>query len=539
MVGTSELRNSFLRLKAPQMSGPLSTQRTVNSLNPTYRIPPESLIQIFHYICQSEGFRTKRTGFLATIPVECGRAIVALTHVCWYWRATLLSNPKFWITTNLTHRLMTSALLERSGSMPIIATYITPNPNSPVPSTKTLLPHFFRIQKVHVSASLDQLMGFLSNLRGLPTILEAVELEYKLVDNQDDEHDEDCKDGDDLETWKEVFVLPPLLRDAPSLRFLRFSKIPFSDCLLELHHLTHLELSHTAACSHDYLAIMTANPMLEVVILRGTRDEGRGVHSSEATAISLPRLRRLELYHLSTGRILRRFTLPPGTHLSCVSPGFTIIPHSDGVRNTCAVEKLQYTFSKHRGRASRVVSGFGPNGTFLLNDTCHHFALDIPQTYFGSLEELSIASADTGAGEGSLSLTFVDMHGYILGLLLFSFTRLRVLILQRVHGCEVILRLLCDPSICPKLNTVILANVQSHTTYWSSLVEMARVREQHMGSSDIHRVDISCCAEELPEPDQLAELRMHVLLVELKSWNCEVEELDWLNDSRFRNLGRL
>jgi len=469
--------------------------------------------------------------------VERGKAIVALTHVCWYWRATLLSNPKFWITTNLTHPLMNTALLERSGSMPIIATYITPNPNSPVPSTETLLPHFSRIQKVHVNASLGQLMGFLSNLRGLPAILEAVELEYRLVDNQDDdEDDEGCEDEDDLETWKEVFVLPPLLRDAPSLRFLRFSKLPFSDCLLKLHHLTHLELSPTAAWSHDYLAIMTANPMLEVVILRGTGEKG----GLKVTAISLPRLRRLELYHVPTSRILRGFTFPPGIHLSCVSSGgFATIPRSDGLINTCAVEKLQYMFSKHRGRASRVVSGFGPNGTFLLNDTRHHLALDIPDMSFGSLEELSIASADTGAGEGSPSLTFVDIHGYILGLLFSSFARLRVLVLQRVHGCEVILRLLCDPTICPKLNTVILANVQSHTTYWPSLVEMARVREQYMGSSNVHRVDIGCRAEELPEPDQLAELRVHVLSVELKPWNCEIEELDWLNDSRFRNLGRL
>ena len=235
MVGTRELSNSSVKPKSPQMSSPLSTQRTVNSLNPTYRIPPENLTQIFHYICQSEGVRTKRTGFLTTKPVECGKAIVALTHVCWYWRATLVSNPKFWVTTNLTHPLMNTTLLERSGSMPIIATYITPNHNSPVPSTETLLPHFSRIQKIHVNASLDQLMGFLSNLRGLPTILEAVELEYRLVDNQDDnEDDEDCEDEDDEETWKEMFMLPPLLRDAPSLRFLRFSKLPFSDCLLEI-----------------------------------------------------------------------------------------------------------------------------------------------------------------------------------------------------------------------------------------------------------------------------------------------------------------
>ena len=526
------------------MSSSLSTQRTANFLNPTYRIPPENLTHIFRYTCQSEGFRTKSTGFLATTPVECGKAIVALTHVCRYWRAVLLSNPKFWITTNLTHPFMTTALLERSGGMPITATYITPNRNTPIPSTKILLPHFSRIQKVHVDASLGPLMGFLSNLCGLPTILEAVELECRWADDLDDEDDdedyEDHEDYQDLLTWDEAFLLPPLLKDAPSLRFLRLSELPFSDRFLELHHLTHLELSSTIAWSHEYFAIMTANPMLEVVILRGAREDEEEIYGWDATAISLPRLQRLELYHVLTGRILRGFAFPPGTHLSCVFPsGILIIPRPNGLVNTSAVEKLQYTFSKHREQVSRAVSGFGPNGTFLFNEIRHSFALDIPEMYLGSLEELSIEFADIGAGEGSLSLAVLDINGFILGLLFSSFTRLRILILRRLHGCEVILRLLCDPSICPKLNTVILANVQTHATYWPSLVEMARAREQRMGSSNVDRIDIGCHAEELPEPDQLAELRAHVLSVELKPWNCEIEELDWLNNSRFRNLGRL
>lgn len=378
-------------------------------------------------------------------------------------------------------------------------------------------------------------MKFLTNLRGLSAVLEAVELEYSFMDDQDKGDDEE----DDSEVWKEVFELPPLLMDAPSLTFLRVSELPFSDCFLKLHHLTHLELSHTAARSRDYLDIMLENPMLEVVILRGIGDWAEGTYSMETTVVSLPRLRRLELYHVLADQILRGFTFPPGAHLSCICPNGYIIPRSPGLLNISTVKKLQFAFSNHRGRASRVVSGFSPNGTFLLSDTRYQLALDIHKLSLESLEELSITSADTGAGEGSLSLTFVDIHGYLLKSILSSLPRLRVLILQRVHGYEVILRLLCDPRICPRLNTLILANVQSHATYWSSLVEMARAREQHMGSSSLDRIDVCCRAEELPEPDQLGELRAHVFSVELKPWNCGIEELDWLNDSRFGNLGRL
>ncbi|KAF9778218.1 hypothetical protein BJ322DRAFT_977710, partial [Thelephora terrestris] len=96
----------------------LSIQRSTNLLNPMDRIPPESLTSIFDFTCRPDG-RTKGTGFLATNLTGYGKDIVTLTHVCRYWRATILSNPKFWTTANLTHGFMTSALLKRSRSMPI------------------------------------------------------------------------------------------------------------------------------------------------------------------------------------------------------------------------------------------------------------------------------------------------------------------------------------------------------------------------------------------------------------------------------------
>ena len=114
-----------------------------------------------------------------------------------------------------------------------------------------------------------------------------------------------------------------------------------------------------------------------------------------------------------------------------------------------------------------------------------------------------------------------------------------MLILQRVGRGELIIRILGYPGICPELHTLVLTKVRPHAAYWRSLVGMARARDQHAASSNIRRVDISCHPEESPEPDQLAELRAHVFSVEVKPWDYEVEELDWLNDPRFKNLNRL
>ena len=507
------------------------------------QIPQESLTCIFDFVCQPCG-RTERTGFLTTNSMEYRKAIVTLTHVCRYWRATILSNPKFWTTANLTHSFVTSALLKRSCNMPLVATYITRKQYATVPSTRALLPHFSRIQKIHINAaSLGQLMDFLSSLSGHSSILEAVELHRNPDYPQFYPEDDEDEDEDDIEVWGGVFELPALLKDAPSLKFFRVSNLPFSDCFLELRHLTHVELSCTVVFTCDYLAVMAANPMLEVAILRSPGDWNLATHGPDtigSVAVYVPRLRRLELYDLFVEQILGAFALPPGIHLSCDCMDGYCLPHSDDLLIVSTVEKAHFKFSVDEGVISRVASGSGPNGTFLLSDYHPELDLDIPRTRpLGSPEQLSISFADTGAGEGDPSLTFVDIHGYLLEFTFSPFACLQALILQRVNGCEVILRLLCDPRICRELNTVVLVNVQSHTTYWPSLVELARARGLHAGSSNVVRVEIGCRAEEPLEPDQLAELRVHVFSVEIKPWNYQVEDLDWLNDPRFRNLGRL
>ena len=99
--------------------------------------------------------------------------------------------------------------------------------------------------------------------------------------------------------------------------------------------------------------------------------------------------------------------------------------------------------------------------------------------------------------------------------------------------------LLCDPHKCPELNTVVLANIQYPVTHWPTLVEKARVRDQNPASSNIYRVDIVCRPEDSSESDELAEMRAHACLVEIKPWNHGTEGLTWLGDRRFRTLHEL
>ena len=111
-----------------------------------------------------------------------------------------------------------------------------------------------------------------------------------------------------------------MLKDASSLAFFRVSNLPFSDCFLKLHRLTHLELSCTYVWPRNYLVVMAANPMLEVAILRipGEWDlVPYGPLAIEPIIVFVPHLRQLEVYGEFVEQILGEFALPPGIHLSC------------------------------------------------------------------------------------------------------------------------------------------------------------------------------------------------------------------------------
>ena len=314
---------------------------------------------------------------------------------------------------------MATALLERSGNLPIIAAFMSPDPITPVPSTEVLLPHFSRIQKVHVNAPRKQLVEFLSNLCGHSSILEAVELQCSFAGDQYSGVVDG--NGEVADPLGEGFKLPPMLRDALSLKFLRVTQLSFSNRFLVLNHLTHLEVSYDVGEAEDYLALMSANPMLEVVIIHGTGDwELAGIFPR---TVSLPHLRRMEFYHMDVLGILRTLISPAGTHLSaCACPRGYVIPPSNNLPNISTLTKLQFTFPERGRRPARIVHGYGPNGTFLLTDDLHRLSLGIRDVPVKSVEELSISFTDT-VTNGISALNFDNLS---LRHTFFPFTRLRM-----------------------------------------------------------------------------------------------------------------
>ena len=79
-----------------------------NELNLATNLPPETLINIFELVAEP---RTRESMF----------EIVKMTHVCQYWRSTLISCPHLWssVFVKSDHKDFVTACLERSREVPL------------------------------------------------------------------------------------------------------------------------------------------------------------------------------------------------------------------------------------------------------------------------------------------------------------------------------------------------------------------------------------------------------------------------------------
>jgi len=79
-----------------------------NELSPTSKLPPETLATISKFIVEP---RTLESMF----------EIMKMTHVCQYWRSTLISYPHLWLVVFVQkhHKDLIVACLERSRGVPL------------------------------------------------------------------------------------------------------------------------------------------------------------------------------------------------------------------------------------------------------------------------------------------------------------------------------------------------------------------------------------------------------------------------------------
>ncbi|KAF9777979.1 hypothetical protein BJ322DRAFT_1175971 [Thelephora terrestris] len=127
-----------------------------NILRPVNRMPPEILSHVARYLIEDED--------------EDAISIVPLTHVCRYWRESIISTPSNWTLISNKNKDMTAACLQRAKAAPLEITLWMPlDPSFP----DIFAPHFQTTQALTVRcmSTFDELTNAFPNFpQSMPTL---------------------------------------------------------------------------------------------------------------------------------------------------------------------------------------------------------------------------------------------------------------------------------------------------------------------------------------------------------------------------------
>ena len=239
---------------------------------PVNRLPPEVLSRVLEY----------RT---------CERDLVAATHVCRYWRSTLISAPSLWTCFRLRSSddlNCTLTYLERSKSAPIDVTININSSGDP----KHLAPHIARIRSLIMQGSYGIHAASLFFCNPAPSLQHL-----------------------EIDSHQNYTPLPNnfLGQQAPSLRFVSFSGVcPTFGSLFPLPNLAEFNLylsGGTDLFRMDALfRFLSDCPRLRKIRIYTPNETPQDIDQGQI--ISLESLVELEYFHNPGGRILPYLRLP-------------------------------------------------------------------------------------------------------------------------------------------------------------------------------------------------------------------------------------
>ena len=146
-------RYCSLGIKSCQLTC-LSYRRTSDGGPLINRLPPEILTKVLE-------FHERETDLLAA------------THVCRYWRSTLVSAPCLWTRVPCYNMNQASVYLERSKSAPIdVVAERTPAPFSKLPAMESIIPHLGRVRLMRIQPSLGETIPAVFKFRSPAPLLQ-------------------------------------------------------------------------------------------------------------------------------------------------------------------------------------------------------------------------------------------------------------------------------------------------------------------------------------------------------------------------------
>ena len=462
-------------------------------LQPVNRLPPEILSQVARHV---PNWSDHNAG-----------PIVPLTHVCRYWRESIVSTPENWTLISSSCEHVAALSLERAKAAPLVIWLsmesVMRNPRIP----DIITPYFQNVATLAVP-SIPTFGEFTKRFPSFPRSMPNLRSLTLGVDNK--------------EEWD--LSIDPFESLSHNLRCLELIKIPLYPSFLPLKTLTRLTLIDWRFSLNldTLLNFLEGNVSLESVKL-WIRFVKPSLRNSRRRAAIGNRLLYLSITFrdvMDARALITNIPLRKGAHLDIFSIGGTRLKEIlFGISTTHFPNLPSPTFMQYRPSMESVrlhrmksVQLHGPNGTFSFrrhNSTAEPFAdfIEFPLIALTSVRELRII--DFGR----------------VGFPLPSLPALETLTIQTYAGVlDVLSDLLSNPSSSPSLKTLAFLNCHLSEDFMEELTRFASNRKNISTSAWLHRVLIVHWDGRFPSTGSIQRLRSYVTIVDVRMGDSEVPE---------------
>ena len=422
-------------------------------------------------------------------------SIIPLTHVCRYWRESIISTPENWTLISCKNEDMTAVCLKRAKAAPL---EITVHMDTGAPSPDLLSPYLHNTRTLAVSfpPAIGELTEVFPNFpQSIPTLRSL-----KLVWVWDVDRDR---------------TIDPFESFVPPLQHLYLAGIPLYPSLLGLRTLTEVTIRFSRFDFHldTLLDFLEGNPSLESATL--------DIHFLNPSLLSSQRKTAMKnnLRHLyidcdekvDVQALISSIPLPRGADLDVII--------RDELQHATLDSFLPEIFSAHL--SNPPLPTFFRLGHIIR---CREIKLGGPggSISFHGLSWLGVSFADFAV----LPLSDVrEVHiyyypGHTLKPPVFYpsyFPALETLIINcSAHVLDVLSALLSNSSPSPSLKTIRFLNCDLSEDLMKRLTKFASERQNIPTSTRLHRVQIVHREGAFPSVASIGKLRKYVKIVEVQ-----------------------
>ena len=297
---------------------------------------------------------------------------------------------------------------------------------------------------------------------------------------------------------------PPILSENSMLTELCLRYIPLNPTFMNLSSVTTAILHHSDWSIGHILKFISANQALERLSVSGRISKPEPLHPT----ISLPHLKLFVLSNTDPNYLLCHLKVPLGTHLefNCC----TTFPSSNcSLENLSRLEDWCFSHNRIAGVENKILTGIGPSGSVRVKSAKNPVQWEnfyFTRFSFTRVRKLRFYNVVTD-----------HLECEELGRLLGAMNRLETIIID--GDCN--FKLLCHPltkreptPLCPSLHTFVCGASWDRYVFFT-LESIVKCRYEAPEIPVLKRLIIATNGD-LPEAEELRELRFHVDSLELR-----------------------